>query len=123
MREIIFRGKRKDNGEWIFGYYFQKQNPLSEDGFPITHHISDFPPFGVEVDTETVGQYTGMTDKAGQKIFEGDIVLAHFRNNRSKQKFCVTFDDGMFLFDNNHVKVPMYDIYCMNVIGNIHDNP
>ena len=68
MREIIFRGNRKDNGESIFGYYFQKQNPFSADGFPITHYISDCPPFGAEVDPETVGQFTGKTDKNGKKV-------------------------------------------------------
>lgn len=75
MRENIglYRGKRKDNGEWIEGFYFQKPNPLSEDGLPIYHGISDLPPFGAEVDPETVGEYTGKTDKNRKKIFEGDI--------------------------------------------------
>jgi uncharacterized phage protein (TIGR01671 family) len=76
-----------------------------------------------EIQPQTVGQFTGLTDKNGKKIFERDIVKAYFRNNHSRQIFRVVFGDGIFLFDNNCVKVPKYDIYEMEVIGNIHDNP
>ena len=74
MRDILFRGKRIDNGEWIYGWYYQKQNPLTRDGRPIKHYISDLPPFGAEIDSETVGRYTGLKDKNGKLIFEGDIL-------------------------------------------------
>jgi uncharacterized phage protein (TIGR01671 family) len=110
MREILFRGKDKENGKWITGFLVSSK------------HIGDWVT-AWPVDPKTVGQFTGLTDKNGKKIFEHDIVQAHFRNNHSKQTFRVIFDDGMFLFDNNHVKVPKYDIYSMKVIGNIHDNP
>ena len=138
MREILFRGKRLDNGDWVEGYLYEHEPPLvgivSEKDEPevskwfiLRTGFADWnmprPVELVEVDPSTVGQYTGLKDKNGERIFDGDIVQAHFRTNHSKQIFRVTFDDGMFIFNNDYVKLPVRGIYGIKVIGNVHDNP
>ena len=78
MREILFRGKRVDNDEWVFGSFCMdalelKNGPCGVDGFIRLYDFADRRMQTYEVDRETVGQYVGKTDRTGGRIFDGDI--------------------------------------------------
>ena len=127
MQEILFRGKRIDNGEWICGFYYIKPNPCSEDGEPKYYAISDLPPFGAEIHPETVGQYTGLTDKNGKKIFEGDI--CRIKEHGDVDLAVISFEHGAFYATPHNANIhehTLWDIWYndfdIEIIGNIHDN-
>lgn len=123
MRKYFFRGKRKDNGEWVYGYYCRCGWTGMEKDVIIPSHASAL--YGIDVIPETVGQYTGLTDKNGVKIFEGDIV------RYSGEKHIVVFETrgetGYFGIKIDHIETwgfcPSVPAKLMEVIGNIHDNP
>ena len=138
MREILFRGKRCDNGEWVEGYYARKG--VDKDTFKhficvMTFNVngntysSMFYLTDVEVIPETVGQYTGMTDKNGKKIFDGDIIqsiesgetgeIQYFPEHTAFLIFvrCSVIDSRCYLDYLGEIKPSI-----LKVIGNVHDN-
>ena len=118
MREILFRGKRTNNGEWIEGSLCTTI-PSDEDFYTVSYF--DFEGYYIEekVIPETVGQYTGLTDKNGKKIFEGDIVKGTFLG------FPVSIKDYVFSISWQEDITGYRANYFENVevIGNIYDNP
>ena len=112
MREILFRGKKIDGGEWIKGFY-------AENG----HGSSNIQPKGkflaCLVKPETVGQFTGLTDKNGKKIFEGDIVK--YENKIYEIKYLEKY--ARFAPSNEHSIFMVCAFNHLEVVGNIHDNP
>ena len=132
MREIMFRGKM-DSGDWVYGSFCmdareQFNGLCSVDGFIRLYDKTKGKMQTYEVDRETVGQYTGLKDKYGKRIFEGDIVLGLFHYELAA-KGVVTFRDGAFGLRWNRGKVREFSAFksiCnvdYKVIGNIHDNP
>ena len=140
MRKILFKGKRKDNGEWIEGFYvrlFEKENGF----YKAKHYIfdgntklgeerycghgnyeQDVEICKFEVIPETVGQYTGLPDKNGKRSFEGDIV-------KWNMNYIVVWQNCKFVLKKDiNVKPYDYVLSCFDgtefeIIGNIHDNP
>ena len=94
IREIIFRGKRIDNDKWTEGYFFKSWNKV----FLLWGMTGDRPNME-EVIPKTVGQYTGLTDKNGKKIFEGDIISAVTLDTGKEQRAVIGF--GNFIDENN----------------------
>lgn len=136
-REIEFRAKRKDNNEWVYGFYYCHKGlnehyilPIDEtsfyNGIPI---IKNF----IEVKEETLGQYTGLKDKNETKIFEGDILRLPSYLFDGELCVCVYHDTkcgiGFELIESRKYNIG-HD-YCIlsdewedfEVVGNIYDNP
>lgn len=119
-REILFRGKRVDNDEWTEGYLFKSWNRT----FLLWGMTGDIPNM-VEVKPETVGEFTGLLDKNGKKIFERDIVkFSHPAFNKSRIGV-ISYEineTGFVLRHKGDYSWIAYANKFYEVIGNIHDN-
>ena len=130
MREILFRGKRIIDNEWIEGFYFKAKCYITDeelsDYISIPHREEKCRPSETfMVWHETVGQFTGLTDKNGKKIFEGDIVkygdTVHevvFEQRNGTAYFGLVYNELETLPFGHY-----QDLRQIEVIGNIHDNP
>ena len=125
MREALFRGKRIADDKWTYGYLFKcwgrcyllwgmnGDNPIKEEVYP-----------------ETVGQFIGLTDKNGKKVFEGDII----KDKEVRQIYMIGYNEDLMKYAFLYYHKELKNIYCggfvsktdgksIEVIGNIHDNP
>ena len=115
MREILFRGKQRDNGEWFYGDLIHLNHCVSIRSKDCARSVVP----------ETVGQYTGLTDKNGRKIFEGDLIrsteteetaiVQWFSEHSAFMIWCKTSNQVGFLYE--------CEKSIIEVIGNVHDNP
>jgi len=135
MREILFKGKRIDNGEWVVGQYVNTCYP--GNGKETGHFIVVYPNEYHEIYTSTLCQFTGLCDKNGNKIWENDIIKYHFGENYAPIKygcyqncfdsqktehvgFYVDWSDGKCLRKDLGYWINMVDTMP---VGNIFDNP
>ena len=128
MREILFRGKRIDNGQFVYGGI-----RIVQDRYYVIPEDSN--PFGFEVDPATVGQYTGLTDIFDEKIFVGDIVkyktdalelsyeyVGIVEWDRVNPSMCIRYQRNPYSEDIEYDFVKC-GLASIEVIGNIWDNP
>lgn len=114
-RKILFRGFNRKNNKWLYGYYVVNKGVhlIVEDG--IANPLNTWEDYAV--DPDTVGQYTGLKDKNGKEIYEGDILLSivFVEVIYNAPEFCYRDNDFGYKFLNRPGD--------FKVVGNIHDNP
>ena len=137
MREILFRGKSIDSGEWVYGVpVIAKDNIADKDMTVLVDNPNEIVPreglpLFEQIDPETVGQYTGLKDGNGTRIFEGDILIYVVDGEYDvNEKYLVVFVDDEAAFKVRFYYIGKFACYddiapCekLEIIGNIHDNP
>ena len=135
MREILFRGKRTDNHQWVEGYYIvdDLENPSPYIISRWKHRVSH----------KTIGQYTGLKDRNGNKVFEGDILQTYYMRGHKNEKtfrFVVKYGEytprsycraeyaqwdtiGFYCLCGEEACQISTCSYMYEIVGNIHDNP
>lgn len=127
MREILFRAKCLIDGRWIEGFYVSQ---LKANGtyLNLIYCLETYDFISIPINPHTVGQYTGLTDKNGKKIFEGDI-LRTYRPGLPVYKYVVRYYPEHASFMARCIETNTVNYLCdinqsaMEIIGNIHDNP
>ena len=134
MREILFKAKRIDNGEWIEGYYAER-NGKTFIGIDISIYGDIFEVFRTplirwfEVDPKTICQFTGLCDKNGKKIWENDILMAHLDESYPEDATYETVEwnvAGWVGHETGSIGrqyLDKFDLEHYEVVGNIFDNP
>lgn len=122
MREILFRGKSKVRGDWVEGCLVRRYNGYVGIDRPHPDLCFEL----IQIEPETVGQYTGLTDKNGNKIFEGDILEGDLEDSLDPgarwRSIVVWGTFGWMCKDRQCLPMDAFDILEGEVIGNIHDN-
>lgn len=132
MREILFKAKRKENGRWVEGYYQKRYDLLgNEEHFIFT--TSSYTAWEyAEIDPETLCEYTGLTDKNGNKIWENDIcdkkephpkIVMQYHGDWTMDYSYAIKKKPHTAYCNLGFYVSDMNINCVEVIGNIFDNP
>lgn len=132
-RQVLFRGKQKDDGKWLQGFYAIQSNhacyqsELKYTSFILKDEFMDWGLGGLaeyEVIPESVGQFTGLTDKNGNKIFEGDIVKClSLENGYVNKEVYYAEDRARFVLGSLGSDYDFEEYINVEVIGNIYDNP
>lgn len=129
MREILFKGKRKDGGKWIEGYY-QKRYCLSDSEESLIFHADSYKMWEyAEIAPETLCQFTGLCDKNGKKIWENDILMAHLDESYPEDATYETVEWGVAGFVTREANstdrqyLNEFDTKHFEVVGNIFDRP